>query len=231
MKFTAIGILSLALAVSSFAQTPQNPDPSKWMCRNLADSGGFFYQGETIFGSKACRPIPQTPVANQQVAMPSNQAPITQPVATAPTSEPSSMQSNPTPTPPVQPPPVQPTASTKHDKPIVFLNGTGNTQTAAGRGLFGTTWASTSQHDQTMEMAKDFNECQGVRIVLNQENADYSVFLNHEGNNHNQMALTNATGEILMTDTAHGLHQSVKNKVAKFCSFILNDWNNKYSSR
>ena len=35
------------LAFSSMA-SGQNPDPSKWMCRNLADSGGFAYQGETV---------------------------------------------------------------------------------------------------------------------------------------------------------------------------------------
>lgn len=33
------------------------------MCRNLADSGGFVYQGETILGSQACRPIPQAAAA------------------------------------------------------------------------------------------------------------------------------------------------------------------------
>src|SRR5277367_676628 len=50
------------VAFSSIASA-QSPDPSKWMCRNLTDSGGFTYQGETIFGTQACRPIPQTAVA------------------------------------------------------------------------------------------------------------------------------------------------------------------------
>ena len=58
---TVIATLSL-LMVSSVASA-QSPDPSKWMCRNLADSGGFTYQGETVFGTLACRPIPQTAVA------------------------------------------------------------------------------------------------------------------------------------------------------------------------
>ena len=58
---TSIAILCL-LALSSVASA-QNPDPGKWMCRNLADSGGFVYQGETIFGSQACRPIPQAATA------------------------------------------------------------------------------------------------------------------------------------------------------------------------
>ena len=60
---TAIAILSLVMF--SRVASAQSPDPSKWMCRNLADSGGFTYQGETIFGTKACRPIPQaTPAAS-----------------------------------------------------------------------------------------------------------------------------------------------------------------------
>lgn len=49
-------LLMLSTAVSA-----QSPDPSKWMCRNLSDSGGFLYQGETIFGSQACVPKPQVP--------------------------------------------------------------------------------------------------------------------------------------------------------------------------
>ena len=47
------------LLVFSSVASAQSADPSKWMCRNLADSGGFTYQGETIFGTQACRPIPQ----------------------------------------------------------------------------------------------------------------------------------------------------------------------------
>jgi hypothetical protein len=50
----SITAILCVLAFSSMA-TAQNPDPSKWMCRNLADSGNFAYQGETIFGTQACR--------------------------------------------------------------------------------------------------------------------------------------------------------------------------------
>src|SRR5277367_4462933 len=67
----------------------QSPDPSKWMCRNLADSGGFTYQGETIFGTQACRPVPQAapaasaaPVAGpkQEASMAAVNSSITAPV-------------------------------------------------------------------------------------------------------------------------------------------------------
>ena len=50
---------TLTLFMLSGVASAQNPDPSKWMCRNLSESGNFLYQGETIFGSQACRPIPQ----------------------------------------------------------------------------------------------------------------------------------------------------------------------------
>lgn len=76
---TAIAILSLVM-FSSVASA-QSPDPSKWMCRNLANSGGFIYQGETIFGTQACRPIPQAatlasaPAVATSAAVPQQDAP------------------------------------------------------------------------------------------------------------------------------------------------------------
>jgi len=58
------------LLVFCGAAFAQSPDPSKWMCRNLSESGNFIYQGETVFGTQACRPIPQAPPV-----APSSQAP------------------------------------------------------------------------------------------------------------------------------------------------------------
>jgi hypothetical protein len=63
MKTIIAMLCLLALSGAAFAQSP---DSSKWMCRNLADSGGFTYQGETIFGTQACRPISQA-VAQAQL--------------------------------------------------------------------------------------------------------------------------------------------------------------------
>jgi hypothetical protein len=56
-----MAVLSL-LACATLA-CAQNPDPSKWMCRNVSESGGFVYQGETVFGPQACRPIQQMAAA------------------------------------------------------------------------------------------------------------------------------------------------------------------------
>jgi hypothetical protein len=64
----------LSLLVLSSVASAQSPDPSKWMCRNLADSGGFVYQGESVFGTQACRPISQAAVAPSAPAAASNAA-------------------------------------------------------------------------------------------------------------------------------------------------------------
>jgi hypothetical protein len=63
---TAIVFLLLFSTVAS----AQNPDPNKWMCRNLSESGGFVYQGETIFGSQACRAITQAAVQSTPTSAP-----------------------------------------------------------------------------------------------------------------------------------------------------------------
>jgi hypothetical protein len=70
--------VTLTLLMFSGVASAQNPDPSKWMCRNLSESGGFLYQGETIFGSQACRAI-------QQAAPTASAAPTaTSPATTVP---------------------------------------------------------------------------------------------------------------------------------------------------
>jgi hypothetical protein len=59
--FMKIVIALVPLLIFSGVASAQNPDPSKWTCRNLSESGGSQNQGETIFGDQACRPIGQTP--------------------------------------------------------------------------------------------------------------------------------------------------------------------------
>jgi hypothetical protein len=68
---------ALALAVLASAAHAQDPDSSKWMCRNLSESGGFLYGGETVFGNQACRPIQQSvPAAAKQNATTIPAAPV-----------------------------------------------------------------------------------------------------------------------------------------------------------
>lgn len=88
-------IAMAVLSVLAFAgvSSAQSPDPSKWMCRNISESGGYVYQGETIFGSQACRPIQQTaPIqSNQAVATPPA-VPVPETSSTAPISAPQPAQ-------------------------------------------------------------------------------------------------------------------------------------------
>jgi hypothetical protein len=63
------------------------------MCRNLADSGGFVYQGESVFGTQACRPIqqaaPVAPTAANVAATPQQDAAAPSAPAATPTVAPS----------------------------------------------------------------------------------------------------------------------------------------------
>jgi hypothetical protein len=106
---TAIAIL--CLMVFSDVASAQSPDPSKWMCRNLADSGGFVYQGESVFGTQACRPIPQTTAAV---------APAAANVATAPQQD-AATASAPAATPAVAPSPTAPSPAAAATPGVGFL--------------------------------------------------------------------------------------------------------------
>ncbi len=83
MKTVAVLLFLLMTASRALAQSV---DPSQWMCRSLSDSGGFLYQGESVFGTQACRPIPQAPA--QPAASPSTVASVQAQPAPAPAQEP-----------------------------------------------------------------------------------------------------------------------------------------------
>ncbi|MFZ1973064.1 MAG: hypothetical protein WAU89_09475 [Candidatus Acidiferrales bacterium] len=195
----------LALLTVSSVASAQNPDTSKWMCRNLADSGGFTYQGETIFGAQACRPIQQastqaqpatptpTPVVSTQAQTTS--APVPQ------TDAPSQQQ------------PAQNAPTTSRQLPRVFLQSASH----------GNTW--NARRDQSMEMSKDFEkECPGVRVTVNQQMADYTVLLNHIEvglfARDNQMQVADKNGDLLQTKEGGGIKGGVK----KVCELIVADW-------
>jgi len=168
------------------------------MCRNLSDSGGFTYQGETIFGTQACRPVPQVkPVA-------------TPPATIAPA------QAQPTPDPGQEPsaPEQQPAQNSPVEKgaPRLFLQYESH----------GNNW--NARRDQSMEMSKDFLKvCPGVRMTINQQMADYTVALNHiEAGLHrdNQIQIYQKDGDLLRNKEGG----SIKGDVKGVCELILSDW-------
>lgn len=76
-------IIVLGCALPAFGQT-QTPQP-QMMCRDLKDSGGFLYQGETVINGQACRPVSYAPVQQQAV---STAAPAPAPVSSPTTTQP-----------------------------------------------------------------------------------------------------------------------------------------------
>jgi hypothetical protein len=197
------GMVVLFLLACAGMACAQNPDSGKWMCRNLSDSGGFAYQGESIFGTQACRPIPQASAPAQAAATAS---------ATVP---PSQVQPAPGPAqqPDVPEQPAQNAPVVKGQQPRVFLQAASH----------GNTW--NSRRDQSMEMSKDFAKiCPGVRVTINQQVADYTVILNHIElglfARDNQMQVADKNGDLLKTREGGGIKGSVKN----VCELILADW-------
>jgi hypothetical protein len=67
----------LAWAVPAVGQT-------QTVCRDLKESGGFLYQGETVINGQACRQVSYAPVQPQPVAVAAAPAPVAGPAATQP---------------------------------------------------------------------------------------------------------------------------------------------------
>ena len=79
-----LALVVVAWAVPALGQT-------QMMCRNLSDSGGFLYQGETVINGQACREVSYAPVQQQAVSVAApapapaaNPAPVAAPVPSAP---------------------------------------------------------------------------------------------------------------------------------------------------
>jgi hypothetical protein len=206
---TVTAVLSL-LMFSSVASA-QSPDPSKWMCRNLTDSGGFAYQGESIFGTQACRPIPQTVPA--AAPAPKQDAGMTTPVTSAPNSATTTeATSAPLPAPAAVASDATAAPIVNRQMPRVFLQSESH----------GNNW--NSRRDQSMEMSKDFLKvCPDIRMTINQQMADYTVVLNHIEaglRRDNQIEVYEKDGDLLKNKEGG----SIKGNVKGVCELILADW-------
>jgi hypothetical protein len=217
----SITAILCVLAFSSMA-TAQNPDPSKWMCRNLADSGNFAYQGETIFGTQACRAIPQAAVvptpSRQDVASPvsisgpttfaysapvaSNVAPVTSQPATA---------SAPSP------------AAVGDGKTRVFVTDSQSWETRGGSSAGGnkngwgaSSWMAGGARPQTAEIIKTLNQrCPELTVTNNLAKANFVLTLDHEGGkgllqHRNKIAVFNSDGDDIFSNSTRELGSAVK---------------------
>jgi hypothetical protein len=122
---------------------------------------------------------------------------------------------------------------TQQDKPRVYISGSGNVDVRTnGNAVGGRHWASGSSHstigahDQTMELAKDFNkQCPEVTVSLNATMADYTVGMNHEAfhgviHKNDQVMVTNRLGDLVFSNATRAVSHSVNDS----CSAILADW-------
>lgn len=216
---TVIAVLS-ALILSGVASA-QSPDPSKWMCRNLSDSGNFTYQGETIFGTQACRPIPQAsptaaaPAPKQDAGIVAVSASVTPPVA---------------PSAPQPAPNASPVAG-GDGKTRVFVTDSQSWETRGGsssggnrNGWGGSSWMAGGARPQTAEIIKTLNErCPELTVTNNLQKANFVLTLDHEGGkglmaHRNKVAVFNRDGDDVFSASTRELGNSVKDA----CSAMLN---------
>ena len=118
----------------------------------------------------------------------------------------------PTPAPAPAEQPTQNAPTEKGQPPRVFLQSASH----------GNNW--NSRRDQSMEMSKDFAKvCPDVKLTINQQNADYTVVLNHIEagfSRDNQIQVADKNGDLLKTKEGG----SIKGNVKSACSLILADW-------
>jgi hypothetical protein len=86
----------------------------------------------------------------------------------------------------------------------------------------GTNWGAV--RNQSMELSRDFqNTCPEVQVSLNQQNADYTVQLNHIEtvlSRDNQIQVANRDGDLISTSQGG----SIKGRVKQACNAIETDW-------
>jgi len=120
------------------------------------------------------------------------------------------------------------------DKPRVFVQGKGSQNVSsngsAGGGSHWAAWGSKSTidaHDESMEVTKDLQKCNGVTVTINESNADYVVMMNRESKqnrgllrSNSQIEVANKAGDIIGTNATHTVGHASKDA----CNLILADW-------
>jgi hypothetical protein len=107
---------------------------------------------------------------------------------------------------------IAPATAPTANKPRVFLQ-------SASKGT-----NRNAARDQSMEMSKDFErDCDGVRVTINQQMADYTVVLNHIEvgfARDNQIQVANKEGDLLSKTKEGG---SIAGGMKKACALIVAD--------
>jgi len=197
---TVTGILSL-LIFSSVASA-QSPDPSKWMCRNLADSGNFTYQGETIFGTEACRPIAQAVPVQVAASIASASNSATTDATSAPPPAP-----DPTPIPRINDGKIRLYVTDEPKDESIFLashrsgwqangNSSGDVHASGGSSGAAVGYSQKGADPRTVEIEADlYEKCPSIIVTDDPPRADYVLLFRREGGKRTTMfAMGGLTG-------------------------------------
>jgi hypothetical protein len=210
----ALFLALLVWAMPSFGQT-------QMACRDLKDSGGFLYQGETVINGQACRQVTYAPApAPSQSASLVAAAPGTDPKP-APAASPAPAQ--PTPAPAVESPDdgkvrvyVTDSESWEVTGSSWYHSGWSANQTSAGGQANGGSYTAGGARPQTVEIIKTVNErCPQLTVTNNLSRANFVLTLDHEGgkgylHHRNKIAVFNHDGDVIFSQSTRELGNAVK---------------------
>lgn len=122
----------------------------------------------------------------------------------------------------------------EQEKPRVFVAGRGTQNVTTNAAVSGNHWfrsghaeSNVDAHDESMEVTKDLQQCQGVIVTVNEANADYTVMLDRESKkkrgllrSNSQVQVVNRAGDVV----GAGAARTVSNASKDACNTILADW-------
>jgi hypothetical protein len=122
----------------------------------------------------------------------------------------------------------------EQEKPRVFVAGRGTQNVVTNAAVSGNRWfrsghgeTNIDAHDESMEVTKDLQKCQGVIVTVNEAAADYTVMLDRESKkkrgllrSNSQVQVANRAGDVI----GAGAARTVNNASKDACSTILADW-------
>ena len=120
------------------------------------------------------------------------------------------------------------------EKPRVFVAGRGTQNVVTDAAVSGNRWfrsghaeTNVDAHDESMEVTKDLQQCQGVVVTVNETAADYTVMLDRESKkkrgllrSNSQVEVVNRAGDVIGAGAARSVNHASKDA----CSTILADW-------
>jgi hypothetical protein len=122
----------------------------------------------------------------------------------------------------------------EQERPRVFVAGRGTQSAVTNAAVSGNRWfrsghaeTNIDAHDESMEVSKDLQQCQGVLVTVNEAAADYTVMLDRESKqkrgllrSDSQVEVVNRAGDVIGAGAARTVNHASKDA----CNLILGDW-------